>query len=118
MSNVDASPYRQSPRLARGRRVLAATSLRSPDSTSQRMPTSPASITTWPLKGLGSNMATVKSIIQDWLNEGRVAWISSQGLHPFALLDRRVDALSLSILTHVVQDDSIPKDATKEPDAP
>ena len=63
-------------------------------------------------------MATVKSIIQDWLNEGRVAWISSQGLHPFALLDRRVDALSLSILTHVVQDDSIPKDATKEPDAP
>ena len=48
-------------------------------------------------------MATVKGIIQEWLGDARVAWISSGGLHPFALLDLRVHDLSMKILTHVTE---------------
>jgi len=48
-------------------------------------------------------MVTVKSIIQEWLGAARVSWISSQGLHPFALLDLRVHDLSLKILNHVLE---------------
>jgi hypothetical protein len=51
---------------------------------------------------------TVKSIIEDWLKEGRTAWIASQGLHPFALLDLRVHDLAMAILEHVTEAQASP----------
>ena len=44
---------------------------------------------------------SVRDLIHDWLLDGRTAWISSGGLHPFALMQMRVDALTMSILEHV-----------------
>lgn len=60
---------------------------------------------------------SIKAEIQKWLNESRSKWISSQGLHPFTLLDMEVDILAQRVIDFVKSVADVPAEAVPSTEA-